>query len=148
MSTNTIRLHRVLRATPDRVYRAFLTPDAMVKWLPPNGFTGKIDHLEARVGGSYRMSFTNFATGSSHSFGGEYLELVPNELIRHTDRFDDPNLPGVMQVTVSLKRVSCGTELEILQEGVPEVIPPESCYLGWQQSLTLLAKLVEAEIPD
>jgi uncharacterized protein YndB with AHSA1/START domain len=148
MSTNTIRLHRVLRATPDRVYRAFLTPDAMVKWLPPNGFTGKVDHLEARVGGSYRMSFTNFATGSSHSFGGEYLELVPNELIRHTDRFDDPNLPGVMQVTVSLKKVSCGTELQILQEGVPEVIPPESCYLGWQESLTLLAKLVEAEIPD
>lgn len=148
MSANTIRLHRVLRATPERLYRAFLDPDAMVKWLPPNGFTGKIHHMDARVGGSYRMSFTNFTTGHGHSFGGEYLELVPNERIRHTDRFDDPNLPGEMQVTVTFKKVSVGTELGIVQEGVPDVIPPEACYLGWQESLTLLAKLVEAEIPD
>lgn len=148
MSKNTVRLHRVLRATPERIYRAFLDPDAMVKWLPPNGFTGKVHHLEAKVGGTYRMSFTNFTNGQSHSFGGAYLELVPNERIRHTDKFDDPNLPGEMQVTISLKEVSCGTELNILQEGIPDVIPLESCYLGWQESLTLLAKLVEAEIPE
>jgi uncharacterized protein YndB with AHSA1/START domain len=146
MSTNTIRLHRVLRATPERVYRAFLDADAMVKWLPPNGFTGKVHHLDAKVGGTYKMSFTNFSTGHSHSFGGEYLELVPNERIRHTDKFDDPNLPGEMQTTVALKQVSFGTELNIVQEGVPEAIPPEACYLGWQESLTLLAQLVEAEI--
>ncbi|MGE5466166.1 MAG: SRPBCC family protein [Ignavibacteria bacterium] len=147
MPTNTIHLHRVLRAPPDRVYRAFLDPDAMVKWLPPNGFTGKVQHSEVRVGGSYRMSFTNFSSGRSESFGGEYLELVPNERIRHTDRFDDPNLPGEMRTTVSLKPVFCGTELTIEQEGVPAAIPPEACYLGWQESLALLAKLVEAEIP-
>ena len=145
---NTIRLHRVLRSSPERVYRAFFDPDAMVKWLPPNGFTGKVLAMDARVGGSYRMSFTNFTTGSSHSFGGTYLELVPGERIRYTDAFDDPNLPGAMQVTVALKKVSCGTELEITQEGVPDVIPIEACYLGWQESLVLLAKLVEAEIPD
>jgi uncharacterized protein YndB with AHSA1/START domain len=147
MPGNTIRLHRVLRAPPERIYRAFLDADAMVKWLPPNGFTGRVHHLEARVGGSYRMSFTNFGTGQNHSFGGKYLELVPSERIRHTDEFDDPNLPGTMQVTVSLKKVSGGTELSVVQEGVPEVIPPEACYLGWQESLALLAKLVEAEIP-
>ena len=147
MPTNTIRLHRVLRATPDKVYRAFLDPDAKVKWLPPHGFTGRVHHLDARVGGSFRMSFTNFGTGHGHSFGGEYLELVPNERIRHTDKFDDPNLPGEMQVTITLVQVSCGTELSIVQEGIPEVIPPEACYLGWQESLTLLAQLVEAEIP-
>ena len=145
---NTIRLHRVLRAPPERVYRAFLDPDAMVKWLPPNGFTGKMHHIDVRVGGSYKMSFTNFSTGSSHAFGGEYVELVPNERIRYTDQFDDPNLPGTLQVTISLQQVSCGTELNILQEGVPDVIPAEACYLGWQESLVLLAKLVEAEIPD
>jgi uncharacterized protein YndB with AHSA1/START domain len=147
MPTNTIRLHRVRRAPPERIYRAFLDADAMAKWLPPNGFTGKVHQMDARVGGSYRMSFKNFSTGQSHSFGGEYLELVPNELIRHTDKFDDPNLPGTMHVTVSLRKVSCGTELSIVQEGVPDVIPPEACYLGWQESLTLLARLVEAEIP-
>jgi len=147
MSTNTAQLHRVLRASPEKVYRAFLDPDAMVKWLPPHGFTGKVHHIDARVGGRYKMSFTNLATGQGHSFGGEYLELLPNERIRHTDRFDDPNLPGVMQVTVSLKKVWCGTELAIVQEGIPEVIPLEACYLGWQESLTLLAQLVEAEIP-
>lgn len=147
MLTNTIRLHRVLRATPERIYRAFLDADAMVKWLPPHGFTGKVHHLEAKVGGTYKMSFTNFTSGHSHSFGGAYLELVPNERIRHTDKFDDPSLPGEMQVTVSLKKVSCGTELSIVQEGIPAVIPPEACYLGWQESLTLLAQLVEAEIP-
>jgi uncharacterized protein YndB with AHSA1/START domain len=147
MSTNTIRLHRVLRATPERVYRAFLDPDAMSKWLPPNGFTGKVHHLEAKIGGTYKMSFTNFTTGHSHSFGGEFLELVPHERIRHTDRFDDPNLPGEMRTTISLKQVSCGTELTIVQEGIPEVIPPEACYLGWQESLALLAQLVEAEVP-
>lgn len=148
MTTNTIRLHRVFRATPERVYRALLDADAMVKWSPPNGFTGKIHHLDARVGGTYRMSFTNFTTGSSHSFGGEYLELVPNERIVHTDKFDDPNLPGEMRITVTLKPVSCGTELNLVQEGVPEVIPPEACYVGWQESLVLLGKLVEVEIPD
>jgi uncharacterized protein YndB with AHSA1/START domain len=147
MTTSTVRLHRVLRATPERIYRAFLDADAMCKWLPPNGFTGKVHHLDARVGGTYRMSFTNFTTGDSHSFGGKYLELVPHERIVHTDRFDDPGLSGEMQTTISLKPVSCGTELNIVQEGIPEVIPPESCYLGWQQSLTLLAQLVEAEIP-
>lgn len=148
MAANTVRLHRVLRATPERVYRAFLDPEAMVKWLPPHGFTGKVHHLDAKVGGTYKMSFTNFTTGSSHSFGGEYLELVPNERIRHTDKFDDPNLPGEMQVTISLKQVLCGTELNIVQEGIPEMIPVEMCYLGWQESLTLLAQLVEPEIPD
>lgn len=148
MATNTIRLHRVLRATPDRVYRAFLDPDAMAKWLPPNGFTGKVHHLDAKVGGSYKMSFTNFSTGTSHSFGGEYLELTPHERIRYTDKFDDPNLPGEMQTTIELKQVSVGTEVNIVQEGVPAVIPAEACYLGWQESLTLLAELVEAEIPD
>ena len=147
MPTSTIRLHRVLRAPPERIYRAFLDPDAMAKWLPPNGFTGKVHQMDARVGGSYRMSFTNFTSGHAHSFGGKYLELVPNERIRHTDEFDDPNLPGTMVVTVSLKAVSCGTEVDIVQEGVPEVIPRENCYLGWQESLALLAKLVEAEIP-
>ena len=147
MPTNTVRLHRVLRATPERVYRAFLDPDAMAKWLPPHGFTGKVHHVHAEVGGTYRMSFTNFATGRSHSFGGTYLELVPDERIRHTDTFDDPNLPGEMQTTVSLKPVSCGTELSIVQEGIPGAIPVEACYLGWQESLALLALLVEAEIP-
>ncbi len=147
-NTNTIRLHRVLRATPERIYRAFLDAAALAKWLPPNGFTGKVHHLEAKVGGTYKMSFTNFTTTKSHSFGGEYLELVPNERIRHTDKFDDPNLPGVMQTTIVLKPVPVGTELNITQEGVPAIIPAEACYLGWQESLTLLAKLVEAEIPD
>src|SRR4051812_8376793 len=147
MSTNTVRLHRVLRATPERIYRAFIDPDAMVKWLPPNGFTGKVPHLSAQAGGTFKMSFTNFSTGHSHSFGGKYLELVPNERIRHTDKFDDPNLAGEMQTTVSLKKVFCGTELQIVQEGIPDVIPPEACCLGWQESLALLAKLVEAEIP-
>ena len=145
---NTVRLHRVLRSTPERVYRAFLDPEAMAKWLPPNGFTGKVHQMDARVGGTYRMSFTNFTSGKSHSFGGEYLELVPNERIRHTDKFDDPNLPGVMTVTVTLKKVLVGTEVNIVQEGLPDVIPPDACTLGWQESLTLLAKLVEAEIPD
>ena len=145
---STIRLHRVLRAKPERVYRAFLDPDAKVKWLPPNGFTGKVHHMDARVGGSYKMSFTNFTTGKSHSFGGQYLELAPHERIRFTDRFDDPNLPGAMQVTINLKQVSCGTEVNITQEGVLDIIPAEACYLGWQESLALLAKLVEAEIPD
>lgn len=148
MSTNTIRLHRVVRATPEKVYRAFLDADAMAKWLPPHGFTGKVHHIAAQIGGTYKMSFTNFTTGHSHSFGGEYLELVPNERIRHTDKFDDPNLPGEMQTTVSLKPVFCGTELNIIQEGIPEAIPPEACYLGWQESLTLLAQLVEAEIRE
>ena len=145
---NTIRFHRVLRASPEKVYRAFVDPDAMAKWLPPNGFTGKVHHMDARVGGSYKMSFTNFTTGKSHSFGGQYVELAPHERIRYTDKFDDPNLPGAMQVTVSLKKVSVGTEVNITQEGVPDVIPAEACYLGWQESLALLAKLVEAEIPD
>ncbi|HEY7726932.1 MAG TPA: SRPBCC family protein [Candidatus Eisenbacteria bacterium] len=148
MATNTIRLHRVLRATPERVYRAFLDPDAMAKWLPPNGFTGKVHRLEAKVGGTHKMSFTNFGTGHSHSFGGTYLELHPNERIRYTDKFDDPNLSGEMVTTVTLKKVSVGTDLTIVQEGVPDVIPPEACYLGWQESLALLAKLVEPEIPD
>ena len=148
MATSTIRLHRVLRAPPERIYRAFLDAEAMAKWLPPNGFTGKVHHLDAKVGGTYKMSFTNFSTGKSHSFGGTYLELTPHERIRHTDKFDDPNLPGEMVVTVTLKKVSCGTELSIVQEGVPAVIRADGCYLGWQESLTLLAKLVEAEIPD
>ena len=147
MPANTIQLHRVLRAPPERIYRAFLDADAMAKWLPPNGFTGRVRHIDAKVGGSYRMSFTNFNTGQSHSFGGEYLELVPNERIRHTDRFDDPNLPGEMRTTISLRQVSCGTELTIVQEGIPATIPREACYLGWQESLALLARLVEAEIP-
>jgi len=138
----------VLRATPERIYRAFLDADAMAKWLPPNGFTGKVHQLEARVGGTYRMSFTNFSTGRSHSFGGRYLELVPHERIQYTDKFDDPNLPGEMKTTITLKKVSSGTELNIVQEGLPDVIPPDACYLGWQESLALLAKLVEAEIPD
>lgn len=148
MPANTIRLHRVLRAPPERVYRAFLDADAMAKWLPPNGYTGKVHRLEARVGGTHKMSFTNFATGNSHSFGGEYLELAPNERIRYTDKFDDANLPGEMRVTITLKKTSMGTELNVVQEGVPEVIPPEACYLGWQESLMLLAKLVEADNPD
>ena len=147
MTTNTIRLHRVLRAPPERVYRAFLDGDALVKWLPPNGFTCKVHALDARVGGGYRMSFTNFGNGQSHAFVGEYLELVPHERIRHTDRFDDPNLPGTMITTISLRAVFCGTELTVVQEGVPEAIPPVACYLGWQESLALLAKLVEADIP-
>ncbi len=147
-NTNTIRLHRVLKSKPERVYKAFLDAAAMCKWLPPNGFTGQVHHLDAKVGGTYKMSFTNFSTGSSHSFGGEFLELKPNELIRYTDKFDDPNLPGQMTTTINLKEVSVGTELNIVQEGVPAVIPAEACYLGWQESLTLLAKLVEAEIPD
>ncbi len=147
MPGNTVRLHRVLRAPPERVYRAFLDPDAMAKWLPPHGFTGKVHHLDARVGGTYAMSFTNFANGQSHSFGGEYLELVPGVRLRNTDRFDDPNLPGTMQTTVEFRAVSCGTELSVVQEGIPEAIPTEACYLGWQESLTLLAQLVEAEIP-
>ncbi|HKP04320.1 MAG TPA: SRPBCC family protein [Chthoniobacterales bacterium] len=148
MATNTIRLHRVIRADSDRIYRAFLDPDAMVKWLPPNGFTGKVHHMDAKVGGGHKMSFTNFTTGQSHSFGGTYVELTPNERIRYTDKFDDPNLPGEMQVTVTLKKVLGGTDVNIVQEGVPDVIPAEMCYLGWQESLVLLAKLVEAEIPD
>jgi uncharacterized protein YndB with AHSA1/START domain len=145
---NTIRLHRVLRAAPERVYRAFLDADAMAKWLPPNGFTGKVHHLDAKVGGTHKMSFTNFTTGKSHSFGGRYLEMRPNELIRYTDKFDDPNLPGEMQVTVALKKVSCGTELTVVQEGVPDVIPADACYLGWQESLAQLANLVDPEISD
>jgi uncharacterized protein YndB with AHSA1/START domain len=145
---STIQLHRVLRAKPERVYRAFIDADAMAKWLPPNGFTGSVHELDAKVGGIYRMSFTNFTTGKSHSFGGKYLELVPNERLRYTDSFDDPNLPGEMQTTVVLKKVSVGTEVRIEQKGVPDVIPAEACYLGWQESLTLLGKLVEAEIPD
>ena len=147
-NTNTIRLHRVVHAPPERVYRAFLDANALVKWMPPNGFTGQVHHLDAKVGGTYRMSFTNFTTQKSHSFGGEYLELTPNERIRHTDKFEDPNLPGEMQNTITLRQVSVGTELTIVQEGVPAVIPAEACYLGWQESLTLLQKLVEAEIPD
>ncbi len=147
MPTNTIRLHRVLRATPERVYRGFLDADAMVKWLPPNGFTAKVHHMDAKVGGTFRMSFTNFSTGQSHFFGGEYLELTPHERIRYTDKFEDPNLAGEMVVTVTLRKVFVGTELNVVQDGVPDVIPAEACYLGWQESLTLLAKLVEAEIP-
>jgi uncharacterized protein YndB with AHSA1/START domain len=148
MSTNTIKLHRVLRASPEKVYRAFLDSDAMAKWLPPNGFTGKVHHLDAKVGGTYKMSFTNFSSGKSHSFGGTFLELTPHQLIRYTDKFDDPNMPGEIQTTITLKQVSVGTELNVVQEGVPGIIPAEACYLGWQDSLVLLAKLVEAEIPD
>jgi len=147
MATGTVRLHRVLKTSPERIYRAFTDADAMAKWLPPHGFTGKVHSIDAKVGGAYRMSFTNLATGLGHSFGGEYLELVPNQRIVHTDRFDDPNLPGVMKVTVNLKKVSVGTELDIVQEGIPEVIPVEACYLGWQESLQLLMLLVEAEVP-
>jgi uncharacterized protein YndB with AHSA1/START domain len=148
ISTNTIRLHRVLRATPERIYKAFVDAEAMAKWLPPNGFTGKVHHLEAKVGGTYKMSFTNFTTGKSHSFGGTYSELGPHELIRYSNKFDDPNLPGEMQTTITLKKIFCGTDLNVVQEGIPGAIPPEACYLGWQESLNLLAKLVEAEIPD
>ena len=148
MTSNTVKLHRVLRAPSERIYRAFLDADAMAKWLPPHGFTGRVHHIEAVVGGTYKMSFTNLTTGNGHSFGGEFLELVPNERIRHTDRFDDPSLAGQMQTTISLKTVSVGTELTVVQEGIPSVIPTEVCYLGWQESLTLLGKLVEAEIPD
>ena len=147
-NTHTIRLHRVLRATPDRIYRAFLDPAALAKWLPPHGFTATVDKLDARVGGSYHMAFTNFSTGTSHSFGGSYLELIPNERMRYSDKFDDPNMPGEMITTVELRAVSCGTELHIVQEGVPAFIPAEACYLGWQESLTLLPQLVEPEIPD
>lgn len=147
MATGTVRFHRVLRSTPERVYRAFTDADAMVKWLPPHGFTGRVHHLEAKVGGTYKMSFTNFSTGHSHAFGGTYLELIPGKRIRHTDTFDDPNLPGEMQTTISIRPVSCGAEVEIIQEGIPEVIPPEACCLGWQESLSLLALLVEADIP-
>jgi len=147
MSTGTIRLHRVLRANPERVYRAFLDPDAMAKWLPPYGFTCKVHSMDAKVGGMYKMSFTNFSTGQGHSFGGKYRELVPFEKIRYTDSFDDPNLPGEMQTTVTLKKVSCGTELNVEQQGLPEAIPVEVCYLGWQESLAQLARLVEPEIP-
>jgi uncharacterized protein YndB with AHSA1/START domain len=144
---NTIRLHRVLRATPDRVYRAFIDADALVKWLPPHGFTGKIEHMDAKVGGTFKMSFTNFGTGTTHAFGGKYLELVPNERLRYTDVFDDPNLPGEMETTIVLKKVSVGTEIDITQKGVPDAIPADACYLGWQESLTLLTQLVEPEIP-
>lgn len=148
MSTGTVQLHRVLRADPERIYRAFLDIDAMAKWISPYGFTCKVHHLDAKVGGTFRMSFANFSTGHGHSFGGEYLELLPGEKIRYTDKFDDPNMPGEMQTTVSLKAVSCGTELSIVQEGIPAVIPTEMCYLGWQESLEQLAKLVEPNIPD
>ena len=147
-NTNTIRLHRVLRAPAERIYRAFLDPEAMVKWLPPNGFTAKVHHLDAKVGGTYKMSFKNFTTGKSHSFGGTYVKLEPNELIQYTDKFDDPNLPGQMQATITFRKVSVGTEVFVVQEGVPAVIPADACYLGWQESLALLGKLVEAEIPD
>ena len=147
MASNSVGFHRVLRAPAERVYRAFLDADALIKWLPPHGFTARVHHLDAKVGGTYKMSFTNFGTGHSHSFGGKYLELVPGERIRHTDRFDDPSLPGEMQTTITLKKVAVGTEVNIVQEGIPEVIPTEACYLGWQESLTLLAQLVEAEIP-
>jgi len=148
MAGNTVKLHRVLRATPERVYKAFIDGDAMAKWLPPNGFTGKVHEMDAKVGGRYKMSFTNFSTGNSHSFGGEFLELVENERIRYTDKFDDPNLPGEMETTVVLTKVSVGTEMNITQTGVPEMIPIDGCYVGWQQSLALLTLLVEAEIPD
>jgi uncharacterized protein YndB with AHSA1/START domain len=148
MATSTIQLHRVFRSTPERVYRAFLDPDAKAKWLPPNGFTGKVHSSDAKVGGTYKMSFTNFTTGHSHSFGGKFVELLPYERIRYTDKFDDPNLPGEMNVAVNLKKVSAGTEVSIVQDGVPEAIPADQCYVGWQESLTLLAKLVEAEIPE
>ncbi|HUW00378.1 MAG TPA: SRPBCC family protein [Gallionella sp.] len=148
MTTNTVRLHRVLRAAPEKIYRAFLDADAIAKWLPPYGFTCRVEQMDARVGGSYRMSFTNFSTGNGHSFGGVYRELVPGKTIRYTDSFDDPSLPGEMQTTITLKPVSCGTSLDIVQEGIPEAIPPEMCYLGWQESLAQLALLVEPEIPE
>ena len=148
MAGNTVKLHRVFMAPPERVYKAFIDPEAMAKWLPPNGFTGKVDHMDARVGGSYHMSFTNFSTGNSHSFGGEYLELVPGQRIVNTDKFDDPNMPGEMKNTITFKRVSVGTDVEIIQEGIPEAIPAEACYLGWQESLNLLKLLVEAENPE
>ena len=148
MGNNTVKLHRVFKSKAERVYKAFIDADAMAKWLPPNGFTGKVHEMDARVGGSYKMSFTNFSTGSSHSFGGEFVEMVPNEKLVYTDKFDDPNLPGEMRTTVTIKDVSVGVELNVVQEGIPEVIPVEACYLGWQESLTLLGKLVEAEIPD
>ncbi|HWB02835.1 MAG TPA: SRPBCC family protein [Verrucomicrobiales bacterium] len=148
MSTNTIRLHRVLKAAPEKVYKAFIDADAMAKWLPPNGYTGRVHHMDAKVGGTFKMSFTSFASGKSHSFGGEYLEMVPHERLRYTDKFDDPNLPGVMEVTVTFKAVFCGTEINIEQAGVPAMIPLEACYLGWQESLILLGKLVEAEVPE
>jgi len=147
MATGTVRLHRVVTAPPERVYRAFIDPDAMAKWLPPHGFTGRVHEMDAKVGGRYRMSFTDFATGQGHAFGGTFLELVPGERIRHTDSFDDPNLPGEMQTTITLKKVSCGTEIDIVQEGIPEVIPTEACYLGWQASLTLLAQLLQPAGP-
>lgn len=147
-NTHTVRLHRVLRAKPERVYRAFIDPDAMAKWLPPHGFTGKVHHMDAKVGGTYKMSFTNFSSGKSHSFGGKFLELTPHARIRYDDKFDDPNLPGTMVTTVELKEVFCGTELNITQEGIPAMIPVQACYMGWQESLELLTKLVEPEIPD
>ncbi len=145
---NTVRFHRVLKTTPEKLYKAFLDADAIAKWLPPHGFTCKVHHMDTKVGGTYKMSFSNFSTGKSHSFGGKYLELVPGEKIRYSDKFDDPNLAGEMQTTIALKKVFCGTEMEIEQNGIPDVIPAEACYLGWQESLTLLAQLVEAEIPD
>jgi uncharacterized protein YndB with AHSA1/START domain len=148
MPGNTVKLHRVLRARPEKVYRAFLEPDALARWLPPNGFTCTVDHLEGKVGGTFKMAFRNFTSGNGHSFGGKYLELVPNERIRYTDKFDDPNLPGEMVTAVTLRKVSCGTELNVVQEGIPEAIPVEFCYLGWQESLEHLARLVEPEIPD
>lgn len=148
MPAHTVRLHRVLRTTPEKLYRAFLEPDAFARWLPPNGFTAKLHHMDPRVGGTWRMSFTNFTTGRGHSFGGTYFELVPNERIRYSSKFDDPNLPGEMQTTVTMKQVSCGTEFNVVQEGIPEIIPNEACYLGWQESLAFLAKLVEPHIPD
>jgi len=148
MQNNTIRLHRVLRATPEKIYKAFLNPEAMAKWLPPYGFTAKVHQMDAKIGGTYKMSFTNFTTGKGHSFGGTYVELAPHERIRYTDKFDDPNLSGEMQTTITLKKVSCGAELNIVQEGVPAVIPAEACYLGWQESLEYLARLVNPEIPD
>ncbi len=148
MATHSVQFHRVLCATPEKIYRAFLDADAMARWLPPNGFTAKVRHMDAKVGGTYKMSFTNFTTGHSHSFGGTYFELVPHDRIRYSSKFDDPNLAGEMQTTITLKKVSCGTELNIIQEGIPSVIPTDACYLGWQESLTHLAKLVEPEIPD
>ncbi|HEX5277313.1 MAG TPA: SRPBCC family protein [Fluviicoccus sp.] len=148
MPTGAVRLHRVLRAPTERIYRAFTNPEAMAKWLPPNGFTGNVHHMDARIGGGFRMSFTNFSNGQSHSFGGEYLELVENRRLRYTDKFDDPNLPGTMITTVELRELACGTELSIVQEGIPEMIPTEMCYLGWQESMVLLAKLVEAEVTE
>ena len=148
MNSNSVRLHRVLRASPEKIYRAFLDADALPKWLPPNGFTCKVHHLDAKVGGHFKMSFTNFTSGKSHSFGGTYEELVPHERIRYSDKFDDPNMPGEMRTTITLRKVACGTELNVVQEGIPAAIPAEMCYLGWQESLILLGKLVEVEIPD